>query len=235
MMWEELNGRSRRSTLSLSFALCVAVFVQTAAAEIPYYFGQSADSTPVALSIRDASQTIVLSIPRKYLDFSPNWHGGPQDVISMNVVFPAMLPLSGTGKSLADRDVLSIALYSHASNGAHYTVADLIKRKVATEWTFVRHQGADFDVYAYTDEIKRWSDPTRLIHEYWVPTSQDTHSEIYFQCYRETGNPRVGCSAHRTFEQELELVVTFRQNDISQWREIMTAVEGLLRSFGRSE
>lgn len=153
----------------------------------------------------------------------------------MNVVFPAMLPLSGTGKGLADRDVLSIALYSHASTGAHYTVADLIKRKVATEWTLVRHQGVDFDVYVYTDNLKIWSDPTRLVDEYWVPTSQDTHSELYFQCIREMGNPRAGCSAHRTFEQELELVVTFRQSDVKQWREMMAAAEGLLRSFGRSE
>ena len=50
-------------------------------------------------------------------------------------------------------------------------------------------------------------------------------------CFREKGNPNVGCSGHTMYADNLELLFIFKRTETGHWREMLAATLGLLKSF----
>jgi hypothetical protein len=109
----ELNGRARgdRATpthqrlLRLLFCVTLALAVSAAGRlfaietdpaarppAAPPYSGRTQDPTPVELTMQDKDAIIHFKIPKMYMTLSPNWRGGMQNVIAIEVVFPSMAP-----------------------------------------------------------------------------------------------------------------------------------------------
>jgi hypothetical protein len=186
---------------------------------------------PVELRMHDGSQIVRFSIPKAYLHFSGEQKEGVTDGFSMYVIYPAMLPLSRTSKSTADRDVLSIYLFSHFRTGAHWTPGQFIDDMVAHYWTRVERIGNEFDGYVRNRDLSRWNDKSSLAEEYLVPTNRQPDREVYFSCYRELGNPAVGCSGIATFANEIEMRWIFRRSRLEEWPEMLSKVESFLKSL----
>jgi hypothetical protein len=220
--------------LSLIAAL-TAVLSWEGTAKRPYYYTWSTDRTPVELQMHDDNRTIRFLIPRAYLRFSEDAKGGLTDSFSMYVIYPEMQPLSGTNKSTADPDVLSILLVSHYSSGGKWTTRKVIDGRLSDDWTRVERVGAAFDVYVSRRDLSRWNNKTTsLVTEYLVPIDRQPDQGIYFSCFREPANPGVGCSGFVTFGKNIELDWVFRRNRLEEWPEMLSKVEDFLKSLMRS-
>jgi hypothetical protein len=226
--------RSRSLQMIFALVACVAVQTSNVTAQQPYYYTWTTDPTPVELQIHDNNQIIRFSIPKAYLHFSEDIKGGLTDSFSMYVIYPSMLPLSGTNKSTADPDVLSILLLSHYSTGGHWTAGKFLDSMLATEWTWVERIGTAFDVYVNQRDLPRWNDKAGLVTEYLVPTNRRADPEIYFSCFREPRNPKVGCSGAVAFGNNIELKWVFRRNRLDEWPEMLSKVVSFMKSLVKS-
>jgi hypothetical protein len=197
----------------------------------PLYSGRTQDSTSVELTMQDKDAVIRFKIPKMYMTLSPNWKGGMQDVIAMEVVFSSMAPAGS--RSLASADVLAISLYSFAHTSRDFSFSRLLQYNRDSEWTKVDRKtdrsGEGYSVYVARTNVEKWKDPGVSIKEYLVP--DESNGKVYFECYRGKMNPLVGCLCLTTFGQNLSLSVAFRRSEFERWREILRGVEGLLDSF----
>jgi hypothetical protein len=194
-----------------------------AAEQRPYYFGRTSDQTLVHLQMRDGDEILHFRLRKAYLNFSPNWEGGLQDVISIAVIYPSMRPLGDTDKSLADADVLSIKLYSWAYTGARFNVKSLLKRKIEREWALAGQLNDSFRIYDDLTDRK-----LRIAREYLVPISK-TPEDIFFQCYKSK-SPIAGCEAISGFGGQVELNFLFRRSELAKWPDMREAVKAFLTS-----
>ena len=196
----------------------------------PLYSGRTQDPTPVQLTMQNKDAIIRFKIPKMYMTLSPNWKGGMQDVIAIEVVFPSMAPAGR--RSLASADVLAISLYSFAHTGGDL-FSRLLQYHQSNDWTKVGQEtdgtGERYSIYVAHSNVEKWKDPSASVKEYIVPDNSQVG--VYFECYREKINPFVGCLCLTKFGQNLSLSVAFRRSQFERWREILRAVEGLLVSF----
>jgi hypothetical protein len=197
---------------------------------VPLYSGRTQDPSPVELTMQDKDAIIQFKIPRMYMTLSPNWRGGMQDVIAIEVVFPGMSPAGKRG--LASPEVVAMSLYSSAHAAAD--VSRLLRWKLDNEWSHVGQEtdriGQKYSVYVTRSSVEKWKNPNASVKEYLIPDESSTGG-VYLECYRERLNPFVGCNSLTTFGKDLLLVVSFRRSQLERWREILRAVEGLLISF----
>jgi hypothetical protein len=235
-----MHQRISRLLFSVALTLAISAACQLLAIEsgpiarlsaTPLYSGRTQDPTAVQLTMQDKDEVIRFKIPRMYMTLSPNWKGGMQDVIAIEVVFPSMAPAGR--RSLASADVLSISLYSFARAGGGFSFLRLLQYNQDNEWTRVDRltdrSGEGYSVYVARSNVEKWKDPTVSVKEYFVP--DNSNGRVYFECYREKLNPFVGCLCLTAFGQNLSLSVAFRRSQFERWREILRAVEGLLISF----
>lgn len=196
----------------------------------PLHSGRIQDPTPVELTMKDKDAIVRFKIPKMYMTLSPNWRGGMQSVIAIEVVFPAMAPAGK--RSLASPEVLAISLYSSANTAAD--VSRLLRWKLENDWSHVGREmdriGKEYSVYVARSNIAEWKNPDALVKEYLIP-DDSPDGAVYLECYRERSNPFVGCSSSTTFGKDLLLVVSFRRSQLEKWREMRRAAEDLLISF----
>jgi hypothetical protein len=196
----------------------------------PPYSGRTQDPTSVELTMQDKDAIIRFKIPKMYMTLSTNWRTGMQNVIAIEVVFPAMAPADK--RSLASPEVLAISLYSSAHVAAD--VSRLLRWKLDHDWSHVGQEtdrnGQEYSVYVARSDVEKWKNPNALVKEYLIP-DDSPEGGVYLECYRERLNPLVGCSSLTTFEKDLLLVVSFRRSQLEKWREMRRAAEGLLISF----
>jgi hypothetical protein len=198
----------------------------------PLYYGRTRDPTPVELTMQDKDAIVRFKIPKMYMTFSPNWMGGMQNVLVLEVVFPSMAPAGK--RSLASPEVLVISVYSFAHTGADYNVVRLLRRNIDNEWTLVGREtdrfGKEYSVYVRRSNIAEWKNPDALVKEYLIP-DDSPDGAVYLECLRERSNPFVGCQGLTTFGKNLSLGVSFRRTQLEKWREMLRATEELLISF----
>jgi hypothetical protein len=96
-----MHQRISRLLFSVALTLAISAACQLLAIEsgpiarlsaTPLYSGRTQDPTAVQLTMQDKDEVIRFKIPRMYMTLSPNWKGGMQDVIAIEVVFPSMAP-----------------------------------------------------------------------------------------------------------------------------------------------
>jgi len=197
---------------------------------VPLYSGRTQDPTPVELTMQDKDAIIRFKIPKMYMTLSTNWRGGMQNVIAIEVVFPAMSPAGK--RSLASPGVLAISLFSSANIAAD--VSRLLRWKLDNDWSHVGREtdriGKEYSVYVARSNIAEWKNPNALVKEYLIP-DDSPDGAVYLECYRERSNPVVGCSSLTTFGKDLLLVVSFGRSQLEKWPEMRRAAEDLLTSF----
>jgi hypothetical protein len=195
----------------------------------PPYSGRTQDPAPVELTMQDKDAIIRFKIPKMYMTLSTNWRGGMQNVIAIEVVFPAMAPAGK--RSVASPEVLAISLFSsaHAAD-----VSRLLRWHLDNDWSHVGREtdriGKEYSVYVARSNIAEWKNPDALVKEYLIP-DDSPDGAVYLECFRERSNPFVGCSSLTTFGRDLLLVVSFRRSQLEKWPEMRRATEELLISF----
>jgi hypothetical protein len=198
---------------------------------VSLYSGRTPDSTTVQLTMQDRDRIVRFKIPKMYMTLSPNWAGGIQDIIALEVEFPSMSPAGKKG--LVFSDIVAISLYSFANTGAHYDVSNLLQHNLQQEWTPVDPEtdwrGQEYSLYVARSDIEKWKNRQATVREYLVP--KDSSMPIFFGCYREKSNPLVGCTSYTNFGKSLSLEISFRRSQLQNWREILRASTGLLDSF----
>jgi hypothetical protein len=196
----------------------------------PPYSGRTQDPTPVELTMQDKDAIVRFKIPKMYMTLSTNWRGGMQNVIAIEVVFPAMAPAGK--RSVASPKVSAISLFSSAHVAAD--VSRLLRWKLDNDWSHVGREtdriGKEYSVYVARSNIAEWKNPDALVKEYLIP-DDSPDGAVYLECYRERSNPVVGCSSLTTFGKDLLLVVSFRRSQLEKWPEMRRAAENLLTSF----
>jgi hypothetical protein len=227
MNGEYLTGRLRKAVFATG--VFVATQITNALAQQPYYDSWSVDRSPVELQLHDNERVVRFSVPRANLHFSEDIKGGPKDGFSMYVVYPSMQPLSGSGKSTADEDVLSIYLNSYWNTGARFTVERFFNFMMQ-DLTRVDSDDS-FDLYIRKNDLPKWSDKSALLTEFLVPKDKQIDRPIYFECFRELGNLRLGCSGFVTFGNSIELRWIFRRDRLKEWPEMFSKVESFVTSL----
>jgi hypothetical protein len=222
-------------TLAISAASRLFAIETNPAAQppsVPLYSGRTQVSTPVELTMQDKDAIIRFKIPKMYMTLSPNWSGGMQDVIALEVVFPSMSPAGK--RSLASPEVLTISLYSFANTGADKNISRLLRWNMENEWTHVGQVtdriGQEYSVYVARSNVEEWKNPNASVREYLIP-NESPAGGAYLECLRERANPFVGCKSLSIFGKNLTLVVSFRRSQLEKWHEMLRSAEGLLLSF----
>jgi hypothetical protein len=227
---QQMRGRVRLWKMIPAIALGIAVQGWKVTAQQPYYYSWSTDRTPVELQLYDNEQIVRLSIPRAYLHFSEDIKGGLHSSLSMYVIYPSMQPLSGTGKSMADDDILKIGLFSYHNTGAHFSVERSLKFRLENDLTRVDSDDS-FDVYVRKEDVSKRNDKSALLTEFLVPKDKQFDQAVYFSCFRELGNLKVGCSGFVTFGNSIELDWIFRRGRLKEWPEMLSKVQGFVTSL----
>jgi hypothetical protein len=216
---------------SATFAVCLFFASSNAEAQRPYYFGRTADLTPVNVTLQDTDAVLHFRIPKAYLTFSQNWSGGLQEFLVIEASFPSMAPLALPEGDIKHTSALIIDLHSHSSTGAKYSTEKAINFFIKDRWILVQDvkdkAGRAYQYYVDKRDVNKRDDITQLLKESFVVDGQ----HIYFECLREFLNPSVGCSGFADYGSNLTLTFHFPRSQFERWPEFYEAAVRLLNSF----
>jgi hypothetical protein len=223
-------GAARYVSLA-TLSLCFFLASSSVDAQRGLYFGRTTDPTPIDIAIQDKAEIVHFMIPKVFMTFAKNWEGGLQSGITLEVIYPSMAAVSATRNSSSGSDVVVINLDYFADMGGNYSVSRTIPLLMKTQWAFVDDvkdgQGRSYRMYVNKADAEKRKIENYLIKEFLVPENGD----VYFECFKETSNPHVGCIGTINFGQTLSLRYIFRRSEFENWPEIQRAVISLLNSF----
>jgi len=175
------------------------------------------------------SKEIQFSIPKEYFTLSPIPSAGLHDAVSVSATISTGAPLRRIQMSSADKDAVSVALYSIKS----FNLDRVIEYHLSHDWTEIGGDDEEFYSYILESDRIKYDDPAKMLNIYLVPKQKNESNTKYFSCLREAGNPKVGCTGFSVAWGNLSLEYTFRRTELRRWQEIEARVGELLHRFSQ--
>ncbi len=222
------------------FLRSIGVFVQK-----PEYTNSKSE-IEIELSESATKSELILKVPKSYLTDSRQRNGGKQDFIDIQAILPDM---ESAGDFLNDKDK-SVSLRSAfiekrifislMSPYGHFDAKSYLKTrgydtKRSNLYGMSKYQLTNCngkDEASVEKELSEKKCIVQGISEYYV--AADEGFNVVFYCDRPEINPTGGCSGISRYKNK-PLKYTFRQTQLSDWRDIDRKVRALLDSFFVSE
>src|SRR6266404_232167 len=194
------------------------------------YYGTSTDTTPVTLVVAGEIGDTQFKIPKAYLQFSRNWEGGPQELISIALIVPSLVPLSLSNLGRDDPSVVTISIYSEGGKrtGSELKFRNAIEANIRNRWIRLGDaNGGMFDKFVDKNNVEKYSDKNSAVAEFFIPKVVVNNQYLIIECVRML-HRNTGCTISTVFRNDIKLYYSYKRTELIKWAIIDATVRKFL-------